>query len=159
MSQIAVFTFTKASDVPHFGFWSKPKPRLFRRAECKFDEFLKERAKRQESFTGGDGVYVALVFAWIEAQDKSFSEEADPVIETVRKNVSGSHWLPKFPDQRLRLLIEKPMAETEWIPFLSSLGIEEIEGYRLNLFNEARRFVHEKFSELKEDEALLVSVG
>jgi hypothetical protein len=74
MSQIASFTVLKASDVSHLGFWSKPKPRLFRKPECRFNELLRPHVLKEQVFREADGAYVALVFAWLESLDKRFSK-------------------------------------------------------------------------------------
>src|SRR5688572_11196167 len=98
MSQIASFAYLRESDVPFLGFWSKPKQRLFRKPESKFNELLRQHTLRERVFKTADGVYVALVFAWLELNEQSLVTGADPVIETVRRRVSGSHWLVKSSD-------------------------------------------------------------
>ena len=159
MSQIAVFTSLRAKDVPFLGFWSKPKLRFFRRPESKFDEFLERNALRQVTYTSSDGVYVALVFAWIDQRDVTFSRDANIIIETVRKHVSGSHWLVRAEPGRLLPVIGAGMTDGDWCSFLGTLGVDSSEGYRLDLFESARRFVHEQLSAMQAGEALLVSVG
>lgn len=159
MSQIASCTVLKVSDVPHLGFWSKPKPRLFRKSENRFDELLKPHVIREHLFEDSDGVYVALVFVWLESLDTRFSKEADPVIGTVRKNLGGSHWLMEFADRRLVALLSKPLVEIEWPTFLGKNGIASEIVYEWKSFDAARLFVHDRLSELKPDEALLISIG
>jgi hypothetical protein len=159
MSQIASFTFLNAADVPHLGFWSKPKPRLFRKPECKFDELIRPHILREQLFEESDGIYVALVFVWLETLDKKFSKEADPVIGTVRKNLGGSHWLLKFADQRLITLISKPLAESDWPTFLSRVDIGSGGEFEWNSFDVARLFLRDRLSELQPTEAMLISIG
>jgi hypothetical protein len=159
MSQIAVFTYLKDSDVPFLGFWSKPKARIFGKPVSKFEEHLQEHLLRQESFSGADGVYVAFVFAWVEQQDKGFSRETDPVIGTVRKNVQGSHWLLRSADARRSPRFAEGPTKDGWAEFLGSLGVGVQEGYRFDLFNLARAYAHARVSALQPAEALLVSVS
>ncbi|MBK8038327.1 MAG: hypothetical protein IPK22_14530 [Verrucomicrobiaceae bacterium] len=159
MSQIASFTVLKVSDVPHLGFWSKPKPRLFRKPESRFDELLRPHILRAQVFGEADGVYVALVFAWLESLDKRFSKEAAPVIGSVRKNLGGSHWLMEFADRRLVPMISKPLVESEWTTFLSKIDTSSGRQFAWNSFDEARLFVRDQLSELKPTEALLISIG
>ena len=159
MSQIASFTVLKASDVPRLGFWSKPKPRLFRKPECRFEELLKPYVLREQVFEEADGSYVALTFAWLESLDKSFSKEADPVIGTVRKNLGGSHWLLKFADQRLLALCSKPFAESERTSFMGKFGVENEGEVDWDSVDAARLFLCDRLSELKPDEALLIAIG
>ena len=159
MSQIASFTVLRASDVPHLGFWSKPKPRLFRKPESKFEELLRPHVLRENTFGEADGVYVALVCAWIDSLAGSFSKQADPVIDSVRKNLAGSHWLLKFADQRLLALLDTPCSESDWRTFQRKIDIEDASEFDRGTFDGARVFVRERLSELKPDEAMLVSIG
>jgi len=76
MSQLASFTYMKAADAPFLGFWSRPKPRLFRKPEYKFTGFLHQHALRESVFDDTDGVHVGLVLAWIESQDERFSRSS-----------------------------------------------------------------------------------
>jgi len=159
MSQIASFTYLKAFDVPHLGFWSKPKPRLFRKPECKFDELLRPHVLREQLFEEADGVYVALVFVWLKTVDQRFSWEADPIIDSVRKNIGGSHWLMKFADQRLIQVFHNPLAEIEWRTFLTKMNIESESEFDWKSFNVTAVFVRDRLSDLKPSEALLTSTG
>lgn len=159
MSQIASFTVLKASHVPQLGFWSKPKPRLFRKPVNMFDELLRPHVLREQSFGDADGVYVALVFAWIDSLDAKLSEEADPVVHEVRKNLGGSHWLLTSADMRLVGMLGKPLAESEWPEFLRKIGVEDDSEFEWGAFETARLFVRDRLSELKPDEAMLVSIG
>ena len=159
MSQLASFTVLKASDVPHLGFWSKPKPRLFRKPECKFSELLGQHTLRESTFDDSDGIYVAFVLAWMELQDEKFGRYANPVIGSLMKYIGGSHWILQFKDQRLSALIEKPLPECEWGTFLTKIEASKEIDFEWASFEAARRFVHARFLELKQDEALLVSVG
>ena len=159
MGQIATFIVFQASAVPHLGFFTKPKPRLFRRPECMFDELLRPHALHEHIFEAADAVYVALVFAWIDFIDQTFSMEADPVVGSVRKNLGGSHWLLKFADQRLLPLFCKPILERDWPAFLLRIGIDYCSEYDLIIFDTARLFVRDRLSELKPGEAMLISIG
>ena len=157
MSQIASFTYLNVSDVPLLGFWSKPKPRLFRKPENKFPEFLKQHALRESIFEC-DGIYVALVFAWIEVQDLNFAKDADPVINSVRKHVEGSHWLVTSANSSFLTVLDKPLKQSDWPIFLRNIGCDA-EHFDWTCFEEAKRYVRERISDLKFSEALLVSVG
>lgn len=159
MSQIASFTVLNVSDVPNLGFWSKPKPRLFRKPESRFDELLRPHVLREQVFEEADGVYIGLVFAWLESLDNRLAKEADPVIGSVRKNLGGSHWLMEFPDRRLVTLISKPLAQTEWLTFLHKINSECGSAFDWNSFDIARLFLLDQLSELKPTEALLISIG
>lgn len=159
MGQIATFIVFQASAVPHLGFFTKPKPRLFRRPECMFDELLRPHVLHEHIFEVADAVYVALVFAWIDFIDQTFSMEADPVVGSVRKNLGGSHWLLKFADQRLLPLFCKPILERDWPAFLLRIGIDYCSEYDLIIFDTARLFVRDRLSELKPGEAMLISIG
>lgn len=158
MSQIASFTVLKLSDVPNLGFWSKPKPRLFRKPECMFDELLRPHVLRERIFGEADASYVALVFAWIDSLDKKFSKEADRVIGSVRKHLGGSHWLMESADQRLVELLNKPLTEIEWPKFLEKIHIENGNEFVWGSFDTARLFVRDRLSELKPNEAMLISI-
>lgn len=159
MSQIASFTVLKESEASNLGFWSKPKPRLFRKPVNMFEELLRPHVLREQSFGGGDGVYVALVFAWIDTLDAEFAAEADPVIHSVRKNLGGSHWLMKTADMRLVGMLDTPLAESEWPTFLRKIGVEDDSEFERGAFETARLFVRDRLSELKPNEAVLVSIG
>lgn len=159
MGQIATFIVFQASAVPHLGFFTKPKPRLFRRPECMFDELLRPHVLHEHIFEAADAVYVALVFAWIDFIDQTFSMEADPVVGSVRKNLGGSHRLLKFADQRLLPLFCKPILERDWPAFLLRIGIDYCSEYDLIIFDTARLFVRDRLSELKPGEAMLISIG
>jgi hypothetical protein len=159
MSQIASFTVLKASDVPHLGFWSKPKPRLFRKPENMFDALLRPHVLREQIFGEADGAYVALVFAWIDSLDKGFSERTDTVVDTLRKNLGGSHWLLKSAEVRLVALLGKPLADSEWPTFLRRIDVENGSSFEWSAFETARLFVRDRLSELKPNEAMLVAIG
>jgi len=159
MGQIASFLVLQASAVSHLGFFSKPKLRLFRRPECMFNELLRPHVLHEYIFDAGDAAYIALVFAWIDFIDQTFSREADPVVGSVRKNLGGSHWLLKFTDQRLLPLLCKPILERDWPAFLMRIGIDYCSEYDLITFDTARLFVHDRLSELKPSEAMLISIG
>jgi hypothetical protein len=159
MSQITSFTVLKASDVPHLGFWSKPKPRLLRKPENMFDELLRPHVLREQIFGDADGAYVALVFAWIDSLDKRFSERTDPAVETLRKNLGGSHWLMKSTDAPLVASLGKPLAESEWPTFLRRIDVENESEFEWSAFETARLFVRDRMHELKANEAMLVSIG
>lgn len=159
MSQIASFVVLKASTVPDLAIFSKPKPRLFRRPDCMFSALLRPHVLQEFIFDAADGVYVALVFAWIDLRDKTFSRESDPVIDCVRKNLGGCHWLLKFADQRLLPLLCNPINEVEWPAFLVQIGCDNCSTYDLSIFSEARLFVHNRLSELGPTDAMLVSIG
>ena len=158
MSQIASFTYLKESDVPFLGFWSKPKPRFFRKPENKFTELLRQHTLRESVLESVDGVYVALAFAWLELTDRRFKTEADPVLKTLRRQVGGSHWLMKFNDVRGVSLLKESLPQSDWPSFLHRIGVDE-ENYAWPSFEAARHFVFERLSDLKSGEALLVSVG
>lgn len=158
MSQIASFTYLKQSDVPLLGFWSKPKRRLFRKPESKFDEMVRQHTVRESIFEAADGVYVAFVFAWLELKGWWVASEEDPVIHTVRRQVGGSHWLVEFRHRQNILSIREPLPQSEWPCFLQKIGANESE-YDWHSFDKARRFVLEKLCELKTEECLIVSVG
>lgn len=158
MSQIASFTYLKESDVPFLGFWSKPKPRFFRKPESKFVEWLQQHTLRESIFEAADGVYVALVFAWLELEGEWIDSEADPVLHTVRKHVGGSHWLVKPNDLRSTFLIKQPLSENDWPSFLGKIG-DDKDYYHWPCFDVARHFVTERLLELQTGEAMLVSVG
>lgn len=159
MSQIASFTILKVSDVPNLGFWSKPKPRLFRKPECKFEELLRPHVLREHVFCEADGAYVALVFAWLDSLDKKFAKDADPVIGSVRKNLGGSHWLMEFADRRLVTLISEPLTESDWPKFLRRVAIASESGFAWKSFDAARLFLLDRLSELQPTEAMLISIG
>jgi hypothetical protein len=159
MSQLASITVLKASDVPHLGFWSKPKPRWFRKPESKFSEFLEKHRLRESIFDYSDGIYVAFVLAWIELQDEKFERYANPVIKSLMKYAGGSHWILQFKDQHLSALIEKPLPESEWETLLNKIGASKEIDFEWDSFEAARGFVYEKLLDLKEGEALLISVG
>jgi hypothetical protein len=159
MSQIASFTVLKTSDVPHLGYWSKPKPRLFRKPRSMFEELLRPHVLRERIFDEADAVHVALVFAWIDSLDENFSKEADPVIDSVRTHVGGSHWLMKTADQRLLALIDSPLTETEWAALLRKIDGENPDAFDRGGFDAARIFVFDRLSELEPKEAMLVSIG
>jgi hypothetical protein len=158
MSQIASFTYLKESDVPFLGFWSKPKSRLFHKAESKFTELLRQHALREAVLEAADGVYVALVFAWLEKNGGWLDGEADPVLHTVRKQVGGSHWLAKSGDVQRVLSIKEQLSQSEWSSFL-----QKINGNEANCdwhsFDTVIRFVRERLCEVKSGEALLISIG
>ena len=159
MSILASFTFLKASDVPHLGFWSKPKPRLFRRPECKFPELLKQHTLREFLFDDSDGIYVAFVLAWMESQDERFGRYVNPVIGSLMKYIGGSHWVLQFKDRCLSDLIKEPLRECEWRAFLTKIEASREIDFEWASFETARRFVYARILELEPDEALLVSVG
>ena len=159
MSQIASFTVLKTSDVPHRGYWSKPKPRLFRKPRSMFEELLRPHVLRERIFDEADAVHVALVFAWIDSLDENFSKEADPVIDSVRTHVGGSHWLMKTADQRLLALIDSPLTETEWAALLRKIDGENPDAFDRGGFDAARICVFDRLSELEPKEAMLVSIG
>lgn len=60
MSQLSSFVRLRLTDVPHRGFWSKPKPRLFRKPESRFDEFLRRHEVASRTYDRA-GVEVALL--------------------------------------------------------------------------------------------------
>jgi hypothetical protein len=124
-----------------------------------FDELLRPHVLHEHVFEAADAVYVALVFAWIDFIDQTFSMEADPVVGSVRKNLGGSHWLLKFADQRLLPLFCKPILERDWPAFLLRIGIDYCSEYDLIIFDTARLFVRDRLSELKPGEAMLISIG
>lgn len=159
MSQIASFTVVKASDVPHLGFWSKPKPRLFRKPRSMFEELLRPHVLRQQIFDQADAVHVALVFAWIDSLDGSFAKQADPVIDSVRKHLGGSHWLMTSADRRLLSLSDSPLSETGWAVLLRRIDGDDPDPFDRGAFDAARSFVFDRLSELQPGEAMLVSIG
>ncbi len=159
MSILASFTFLKASDVPHLGFWSKPKPRWFRAPENKFSELLRQHTLREVIFDGSDGIYVAFVFAWVELQDDRFGRYVNPVIGSLMKYIGGSHWILQFKDQRISGLIEESFPECEWRAFLNKIEASKGVDFEWASFEAARCFVHARILELGPDEAILVSVG
>jgi hypothetical protein len=159
MSQIASFTVLKTSDVPHLGFWSKPKPRLFRKPRSMFEELLRPHVLRERIFDEADAVHVALVFAWIDSLDGNLSKEADPVIDSVRTHVGGSHWLMTSADQRLLALIDRPITETEWAALLRKIDVQASDAFDRGAFDAARICVVDRLSELQPNEAMLVSIG
>ena len=159
MSQLASFTVLKKSDVPHLGFWSKPKPRWFRKPESKFSELLGQHTLRESIFDYSDGIYVAFVLTWIELQDQNFGRYVNPVIGSLMKHIGGSHWILQFNDQRLADLIKNPMPELEWESFLRKIEASKEVDFEWASFDAARCFFYEKLLELKQDEAMLVSVG
>ena len=158
MSQIASFVYLKEADVPFLGFWSKPKARLFRKPESKFNELLRQHTLRESIFKSADGVYVALVFAWLELEDREFAGRADPVLNTLRRRISGSHWLVKSSDPQPLFRTTAPLHESDWASFLGKIHVDE-RNYGWSSFETARGFVVERLSELQTGEALLISVG
>lgn len=158
MSQIASFTYLKESDVPFLGFWSKPKARLFRRPVSRFDEFLRQHTLRKSIFEAADGVYVAFAFAWFEMKGWWSASEEDPVIETVRRHLEGSHWLVEFRHQQKILPLRETFSQREWPSLLLKVGVNEAD-FERDAFEVALHFVLERFAELKVGEALLVSIG
>lgn len=158
MSQIATFTYLKESDIPFLGFWSKPKKRLFRRPECMFGVLLKEHQLRSSVFDDGDGSYVELVFMQLELLDAQFRNEHDPVLDTVRARVEGSHWLVTHSDRRLARWLNQQLNEGEWLDFLRQVDAIEF-GYLLSRFEKARWFVKSCIENLNPEEAALVSIG
>ncbi len=158
MSQIASFTYIRESDVPFLGFWSKPQRRLFGKAEDKFGEYLTLHKTGEVIFKDCDGVYVALVLAFLQLKEPSIEDGADPVIQTVRKQVSGSHWLLNA-NAAIRVApISEPITQSSWVPFLQSLGCNASE-FSLDFFDRARGFVVGRILDIKPGEALLISVG
>lgn len=109
-------------------------------------------------FTGASGFYVALVFAWFELKGLWSEEEEDPVVKTVRKNIEGAHWLIEVRHARKILQNVKPFSADEWRALLQRLGEREADFVR-DFFEAALQFVLERLSELKDGEALLVSIG
>ena len=140
------------------GFWSKPKPRLFRSPESKFQDYLCEKKLRDLVFGASDGVYVALVFAWLQHLDASFGKGADPVIETVRSNVGGSHWLLLHDDRRWLNVISASPSEDTMSFFLKTIR-DASSWFERSSFDLARKYVADRISEIAVNESLLVSVG
>ena len=159
MSQLASFTYLNASDVPYLGFWSKPKPRLFRKPVSEYENLLGKHTLRDYTFGDADGTYVWFVLEWIELHDKKFNRCVDPVIATLMKHIGGSHWIIKHDDARLAALLECPPNDNEWMAFVNK--IKKIAGVDLEreFFEAARLQVHERLSEIKPSEALLISLG
>jgi hypothetical protein len=124
-----------------------------------FEELLRPHVLRERIFDEADAVHVALVFAWIDSLDENFSKEADPVIDSVRTHVGGSHWLMKTADQRLLALIDSPLTETEWAALLRKIDGENPDAFDRGGFDAARIFVFDRLSELEPKEAMLVSIG
>ena len=158
MSQIASFTFLRASDVSFLGFWSKPKPRLFRKPIGQFSDFLRQHALREMMFDGADGVYVALVFAWLETIHRAAHEE-DPVIRTVRKNIGGSHWLIKHPSSYTAAKTTQHFQPEDLQTIATKFGIETEFQLEMTSVYLALSFVEERLAEVTTEEALLVSIG
>jgi hypothetical protein len=124
-----------------------------------FDELLRPYVLHEFIFDAGDAAYIALVFAWINFMVQTFSREADPVIDSVRKDLGGSHWLLKFGDQRLRLLLRIPIFESEWSTFAMRIASDKYSESDLCAFSMARLLVSDRLSELKPSEAMLISIG
>jgi hypothetical protein len=158
MSQIGSFTYLAATHVPMLGFWSKPKPRLFRSPESKFQDYLCEKKLRDFTFGAADGVYVALVFAWLQHSDSSFGKGVDPVIETVRRNVGGSHWLLLHDDRRWLNVISASPSDESLSVFLKNTG-DASSWFERSNFDLARKYVADRIAEIAVNESLLVSVG
>jgi hypothetical protein len=137
MSQITTFIYLAEDDVPKLGFWSKPQPRWFRSPECKFYEYLRDNQIRESVFDAADGVYVALVFAWLEHKDVSWEMDPDPVILTVRRNMGG--------DGSYLLLFKTPDENLDW--------------FDRRAFDRARIYVADRISEIGENESLLITIG
>jgi hypothetical protein len=159
MSQIASFTYLKASDVPFLGFWSKPKPRWFGRAENKFSEYLEPHTLREFIFSETDGVYVAFVFAWLELQDKNFARYANPVISSLLQNLGGAHWLVQFADRRLAAALDNPLPESQWPSLLREIEALPDVDFEWESFDISRSYVRDRILEVQDAEALLISVG
>ncbi len=159
MGQLASFTYIRTKDAPFLGFWSKPKPRWFRRPENKFDEYLRQHALRESVFQDADGYYIALIFGWIEFQDKKCARRYEhPLTESLQKNLGGAHWLIAFEDRQLSLF-DDMLPESEWSAFLARIGEGPQADFEWESFDLSRRYVHDRFAELQNGETLLVSVG
>lgn len=158
MSQLASFTFIKESDLPFLGFWSKPKSRLLRRPEQRFDQYLAARSLR-EYICDTDGFYVALCFVWIEHENPAFTRNQDPVAGTLIKNLGGAHWLLRADDRKFLVSIATPIASTEWEAIIPVIAKDHYDGLNPDIFEKARAFTAARCAELHNDEALLVSIG
>lgn len=159
MSQIASFTYLKQTDVPFLGFWSKPKPRLFRAPVNQFPQLLQQHALKEHVFDKADGVYVGLVLAWMELEDREFQDDKDPVIRTMQKNLGGSHWILKWEHRRLLPLLATDISSGAWSKVCSLAAPEQPEMFDESQFHLAQSEVHQRLSEIAEGEALLVAVG
>lgn len=159
LMSLASFIILKASDVPHLGFWAKPKPRWFRKPESRYSEFLNKHTLRDSTFTASDGIYVAFIMAWIELKDVKFRRYSNPVIGSLMKYIGGSHWIFQFHDKRLSALIQEPLPEKEWEGFLGNIDASKETDFEWESFEIARCFVLEVIKDLSQDEALLISVG
>ena len=158
MSEIASFTYLRAADVPFLGLWSKPQPRFFRKPICKFSEFLQEHALRELIFDGTDGVYISLVFAWLETSHRAADKE-DPVIRTVRKNIGGCHWLIKHTSPYVAAMAAHHFQPEALISFSTEQGPETGFNPETSSLNLALSYVEQRLSEITAAQALLVSVG
>jgi hypothetical protein len=158
MSQLASFTYLKIEHVSMLGFWSKPKPRLFRSSESKFEDYLNEKQLRHFIFKSADGVYVALVFAWLHSLDSSLMHDPDPVIETVRRNVGGSHWLLMHSSQKSLKLLSIETSTESFTAWRKNMG-EKLSWNEHDAFESARKYLIDKIADIALNEALLVSVG
>ncbi|HYF36409.1 MAG TPA: hypothetical protein VD994_14030 [Prosthecobacter sp.] len=159
MGLIASFDYVKTSDVPFLGFWSMPKRRLFRSPLVEFDKRLAEHALKSLVFSQTDGVYVALVFAWLETCTPVLKREADPVIETLRRRLKGSYWLLQHDDRAIVEALQKAMEPREWDAFLRQLKEGADLGWSLDSYSDARLYLRDRIMEVTPMTALLVSVG
>lgn len=159
MSQIASFTYLRSSDVPLIGFWSKPKARLFKLPSSQFFEFISKHANRRLIFDSGDGLYIALVFAWLTKNVPSFEDEVDLVLNTVRKHTGNSCWLFSYRDKFIAEYLGNALSDKEWIDFQHDIVPEMRNDLLKDRFQTASTFVKRSIEELQRDEALLVWVG
>jgi len=158
MSQLASFTFLRSADVAKLGVWSKPISRFLRRAVSQYSRFLDENALRILNFTETDGIYVAFVMAALEEADPEFRDLVNPIIHTLARHGGGAHWILRTDERRLLPVLHRPLPKADWKEFLLKIEAPGTD-FEWESFDAAREYVAERLNELREGEALLVSVG